>query len=78
MTLLLQHNANTITCDSDGNTALHRATIGGHVEIARKLINHDSRLVTIKNGKNACAWDLVASERRGEFEAIFGSTLPHS
>lgn len=72
MTLLLRYNANTITGDSDGNTALHRATVSGHADIARKLVDHDPRLPAIRNGKNASPWDLVSAEHRGEFEDICG------
>lgn len=71
MKLLLQHQANAIICDSDGNTALHRATIGGHVDIARLLVGHDSRLLAIHNCKNASPWDLVTLERRDDFKDMF-------
>lgn len=70
MTLLLQNNANTITRDSDGNTALHRAAAGGHHQIARQLVEHDARLLTLHNGKNESAWDLIAPECRAEFDGI--------
>lgn len=78
VTLLLRRNANTSIRDSDGNTALHRATAGGHVHIARQLVDHDPRLLTHRNGKNASAWDLVSAERHDEFQGILGDEVKPS
>ena len=51
--------------DCDGNTALHMAVIGGHVEVFRLLLKYHAR-VSLRNHENLRAIDLVSKYGRLE------------
>lgn len=60
--LLLSKNACTLTRDEDGQTALHRAAINGHIRIVEILLKNNENLKFIRDFKEQTPYDLVTDD----------------
>lgn len=73
--LLLSRKADPSIQDSDGKTALHRAAEKCHSEVCRSLLQFDSSLATIRDGKEKVPLQLVPeqSAHRQRLVEVFDS-----
>jgi ankyrin repeat protein len=65
--LLMDHNANVATVDSDGQTALHQAAFGGDEKIVKQLVGENGPRESI-DGKGRTPLSLATS--RGNIEVV--------
>ncbi|XP_031554891.1 ankyrin repeat domain-containing protein 39-like [Actinia tenebrosa] len=57
--LLLRHQADPTLCDTDGQTALHKASEKGHKEIVQLLVDRNPGLQQIKDNRGRTALDII-------------------
>lgn len=60
--LLEQARADPQLCDVDGKTALHRAAVGGHLDVCKYLLEVRPSLRDIVDNKNMKPKDYAVSE----------------
>ena len=59
---LLQHGANILMTNADGQTAFHRACVAGRTEVVKLMIRHEPKIVHVQDLRGRTGVDLCSDK----------------
>lgn len=68
--LLLDAHANVEIQDEDGQTALHRSAIGGHIDVSKLLLDKEPKLKEIADTKDKIPFEYLAKNANDDFKIL--------
>lgn len=68
--LFVKHKASLHNQDEDGQTALHRCVVRGHMDVAKYLMELDPHLKEVEDNRNKTAFEYLTANANDDFKVL--------